>query len=376
MKTVFDAVTLLNEAGEDSKRAQAGFAHLLDSEDFETRHGKRVYVNWIERACNDGMLNQLAIDLVGASSTLMSSSDRGSRVLMLASDFMKRKRILTFVTRCLVIFVQEFVTDSKPIASTVFDLLSGFAALDKAGSQSIDRRGLAVCLMRLGVAYPYLRHKDSRDGVLKYIIQCAKILDTLPRQWRSILGALLFEDGLKLALGYSSDATQEESEISVDEIKSCVPYSVQISLRIAHQAGARSSAASPMDLFFAAQLVIHEPTFPVQVLVEAARGTLTSAFDELLVYYGMTCDLLFGTRRAQACARMLITGLTDPKNAEFFVSSLKYLILQLRQGFKKEDHDRIREQLIEQAKSLRKHEELRHLGHKIIDDFLAIPKRR
>ena len=369
MKTIFEAVALLNDSV-DVSHIIPGLVCLIEASDFDSRHGKRIFVNWLERACNDGLLNQAIIAAPLRNSAVFNSVRRADNLLRLASDFLKRKRNLTFVGECLQGYVQEFASDSRTMCSTVFELLSGFCISVVSSSSSFNGRTVALTLMRLGLSYPYLRNKESRERVLKAISDGMTIItSSLPETWIMLLASIFYKEGIKFPL---SNSDKDGLLVTSEETRNCIPHRVQRSLRMLSNLAGERMAPSAEDLFFCAQLAVAEGE--ATYLVAASKDSLNSPFDELLLYYGFTCDLLLKTSRSESAARVIVKGLTSADGGSFFINILKYVVLQLRQGFKQDEHERVRNELLNAAKSLGRLRSLRQLGHKIIDDFLAIPE--
>lgn len=369
MKTIFEAVALLNDSL-DVSPIIPGIVCLIEASDFDSRHGKRIFVNWLERACNDGLLNQAVIATPLRNSAVFNSARRADNLLRLASDFLKRKRNLTFVGQCVQGYVQEFVSESRTICPTVFELLSGFCVSPVSSSLSFNGRTVALTLMRLGLSYPYLRNKESRERVLKAISDGMSIITTaLPETWIMLLASIFHREGIKFPL---SNSERDGLLVTPEETRNCIPLRVQRSLRMLSNFAGERMVPSAEDLFFCAQFAVAEGD--TTYLVEASKNSLNCPFDELLLYYGLTCDVLLKTSRAESAAKIIVKGLTDADGGGFFINSLKYVVLQLRQGFKQDEHERVRNGLLNASKSLGKLRSLRQLGHRIIDDFLAIPE--
>jgi hypothetical protein len=310
MKTVFDAITRFNEAGTDLSRKTDSLKYLFDCSDFDQRHGKRVYANWLERCCSESYLNTLLAEHPSALDDITNGIGDPGRLLDFVVDLANRQRNQYFVMKGCNTYLREFMDLRSEVAPGILPVLNFVSKQAETWSRR-DRQYVGLMFMRLCLTSLYLHQESARTEVQQFCRTNSHVFAYLPESYILLLKAAVLGKSCQLS---GSNISNAESATIVDSISEFVPSRLQMLFGMSRSVRKRTSGTpsnpTPVDLFFVAQYIVHKRIVCGE-LVTQFNSVCKSSFDETLVFHGLVSDLLFNNAQQAEAAQFLINGLGD-----------------------------------------------------------------
>jgi hypothetical protein len=331
MKTVFDVISTLSVPDIDIVPFLGKISELLQTSDFDSRTGRKMYVNWVDRCCTDGTLNTVVAQDPNAFQIWFVNLSTQSRLLDLAQDFLVRRRNLLFVQRVLELYGRDILGYADAIPDIFFKLITSVSPAEG----SIDRLRFSNCLLRIGLTLPFIKSPKGENTIRELLNHHRDSLSNLSRGTERLLAALLHRKDNPCVKSPESSAT---SEYDFSRMIDFVPLDIQCRYGLVNRSSVKSRRAPrqpfAVDMYFLLSYLLSQPGCDFGVIKKVIKDilSLSAPIAEFYANYSITVLWVESPgMRSQIC-HLITKGLVEGETREFFRAYLEYVILQSRFG--------------------------------------------
>ena len=344
MRTIFDLISSHEETG----NALTLVSRLLRSSDFDSRLGKKIYLNWLETVSKtQGLSEHSRADLLELNTSMEDNLLR-LRLLQLSIDVAKRNSNLVFVESIAFVTLRDFT----PL------LMRGPSESDYATMKAL------IELMTLWIHHVKVRQKQDvishRDFLIFSLIKLAFCLHYYPdHQIQPLLVDLLYITGRPGEIHFLFNAAgakdlwllfrsltlktitlpAESHESHLDPPTPVVFYDFVasramnlISSTVARQFGTRARAgadASFFDLSLLYRTVTQiEPASDLSLMARYIDKCALTPFESMVIYFGIVGRLIVG-QEDEGAVQVLVNGVRNPDAQPLICKVLEYLSVQM-----------------------------------------------
>ena len=331
MKTVFDVISTLSVPDADIAKYLAKINELTQTTDFDSRTGRKMYVNWVDRCCTDGTLNSVVAQDPNAFQIWFINISTHSRLLDLAHDFLSRRRNLLFVQRVLELYARDILSYADDIPDIFVKLTTAFPAAEG----SIDRFRFSNCLLSMGLALPFMKCPKGGNRIREMLNHHRDLLSDLPCGTERLLVALLHRKDNDYGNSPKSSSPRESNFSRMIEF---VPLDIQSRYGLVSRSSLKARRVdrklSPVDIYFLLPYLLIQPGCDFGVIKKVLKDllSLSSPIAEFYANYSITVVWEQSPDMRSQIGSMVTKGLVDTDTRAFFRTFLEYVTLQSRFG--------------------------------------------